>query len=85
MKKLRSIPVFALILLCAAGAALIGRPAGPDGQAGAAARRPFAADVGIPQQESHAAVAARREVRHLHPLGGLRRAGGRAERHLVFP
>ena len=38
----RSIPAFALILLCAAGAGLIGRPASPDGQAGAAALQPFA-------------------------------------------
>jgi len=38
MMNLRSILAFALILICAAGAALIGRPTGPDGQA---ARRPF--------------------------------------------
>ena len=37
----RSIPAFALILLCAAGAGLIGRPASPDGQARPAARQPF--------------------------------------------
>ena len=41
MMNPRSISAFALILLCAAGAGLIGRPAGPDGQAGAAARQRF--------------------------------------------
>ena len=80
----RSIPAFALILLCATGAALIGRPAGPDGQAGAAARRPISPTWESLSRNPYAAVAARREVRHLHPLGRLRRTGGRAERHLVF-
>ncbi|MCK7531993.1 MAG: alpha-L-fucosidase [Marinilabiliales bacterium] len=62
------------------------RPARGPGRPGGRGGPPAVlADLGIPQQESHAAVAARREVRHLHPLGRLRRAGGRAERHLVFP
>jgi alpha-L-fucosidase len=42
MNNPRLIPAFVLTLLCAAGAVLIGRPAAPDAQAGAAAHRPFA-------------------------------------------
>ena len=42
MMNLRSILAFALILICAAGTVLVGRPPGPDGQAATAAHRPIA-------------------------------------------
>ena len=50
-------------------------------------RRPLRAELGLARPAAHAAVVPRRQVRHLHPLGRLLRAGlgrGRRIRRVVL-